>query len=712
MRNSLFAVALLGCTSLTTPAQAMPGVATFVSAVGAGLTGASATTAAVAAALGTTAQVGYVIGAGIAAIGGTVRGQLALGVGTTLLGNALFGGGAGSNFRPPTLSGPSPSQRLVNFSQPMTPLQTVYGRARVGGPVAFTGFTDGKRHYTVLVAAHRTQGPQVHYLDEREVTLDASNEVDTPPMAGYGSIRPFTGADGADAQLQAAFSEITSAHDFDGLSGAHLWAKRPPADEFTAVYPNGRQWAYLPVWRGHDYVYDPRTDSYGYTENAALIIAHWITETLNRDVDWEDLVATEADVCDETVTTLAGTENRWIIGGALQDSEDVETQRAKLGAACDAFFWEDTNGKVGFRVGRWIEPTITLTDDDFLSVNVTEGQWGADAVTEVQVRYIEPDYKWREAPLVWEIDSTSTRKRADVPLDLVHESNQASRIAKRLAKVKRPAYKLRGVLNLSGYEVIGERFVSINHAGLGISTTFEIDKLERSADGLTFALEAHSSEEADFDFDAATEELVPPERGEVVSDNDVTAPTGVTATSIGSDIIEVDWTPADASLTQQVRHTADSTGTAVIEDVPAGQRPYQITGLVDGETYDIELRNRTAALRPSTWKPDTPLSVTVVSNSTAPAAHTAFSTSLSGSDVTVNFTAPNDPNYYATRVYRGTTSTFADATLVRTEYGIPSNADSWTDTGLSAGTYYYWVAPINGSGVEGPATGPESETVT
>lgn len=80
--------------------------------------------------------------------------------------------------------------------------------------------------------------------------------------------------------------------------------------------------------------------------------------------------------------------------------------------------------------------------------------------------------------------------------------------------------------------------------------------------------------------------------------------------------------------------------------------------------------------------------------------------------MTVSFTAPNDPNYYATRVYRGTTTTFADATLVRTEYGIPSNADSWVDAGLSAGTYYYWVAPINGSGVEGAATGPESETVT
>jgi hypothetical protein len=78
----------------------------------------------------------------------------------------------------------------------------------------------------------------------------------------------------------------------------------------------------------------------------------------------------------------------------------------------------------------------------------------------------------------------------------------------------------------------------------------------------------------------------------------------------------------------------------------------------------------------------------------------------------VSWTAPNDPNYAGARVWRGTDAVLANATLVRTEYGAPNTSDSWDDTGLAADDYWYWVAPINASGIEGAVAGPQTVTVT
>jgi hypothetical protein len=62
------------------------------------------------------------------------------------------------------------------------------------------------------------------------------------------------------------------------------------------------------------------------------------------------------------------------------------------------------------------------------------------------------------------------------------------------------------------------------------------------------------------------------------------------------------------------------------------------------------------------------------------------------------WTAPNSPNYYACRIYVGTTNVLADAVLVATEYGPPSAIDNRTVLGLVPGDYYGWLVAINPSG--------------
>lgn len=66
-------------------------------------------------------------------------------------------------------------------------------------------------------------------------------------------------------------------------------------------------------------------------------------------------------------------------------------------AGCDAYVYERPDGTLGFKVGRYIEPTISLTEHDFYSLQISERAWGPQPPTEWVARYVEPDYDWNEA---------------------------------------------------------------------------------------------------------------------------------------------------------------------------------------------------------------------------------------------------------------------------------------------------------------------------
>ena len=713
IRKASLAAALWMTTALTpTPADAAA-----VAAFTAGFTGATA--AGAAAVSGTFASAAFSAGA---FLGTTAVGQIVVSVGLSAISAALTP-------RPRT---PKPSEIMGNFAQPLSHFEYVYGRTRKGGVVGFTGAANDRRYYVPIIASHSIKGIHQHWIDEYVVgvstastpfdqgnflTVDDDDTLYTAPRAvdGKGRIEVFTGQDGqtANTGLVSKFSQLSSSHDFAGLAGAVVWAKKA-GNNFSEVYPNGRQWAWTPVVDGNDQIYDPRDGTRKWTSNAALCIAHWLTEIHGQEVDWNE-VATEADVCDDVVQTREGNSvPRWQINGRIDDGQSFEEQRPQMAGACDAFLYERPDGKVGFKVGRWIEPTVILTAADFYSLEITEGQWGPDAPTEIAPIYVEPENNWRETSGgVYQFEDDGRRRVRDEPnLLMVTEHNQVSRVAARIIRAKRARYTLRGTLGLIGYHLIGNRFFKVEHEGLGISQTFEIGALRREG-GAVFEVEANSAGVADFEFDAAFDE---PPRPKIRKLNDgfvVPEPTGVTALSQAGGSIRVSWDAQGEAYSQEVRWRV--TGSPEFESVvaSAGSGSYTITGLIDGATYDVQVRNVSAVTSgtPSDYAPETPLQVQAIVNPTPPAAVASPSVSASLDTITVQWTAPNDLNYSGVRIWRSTTNDFATGALVRTDYGPLSEVDSWNDDGLAAGTYYYWLAPINSSGVEGGLQGSFSDTV-
>ena len=632
---------------------------------------------------------------------------------------------------------PPPADRMRNFAQERAPMERIYGRVRKGGPMGFTGFrTDVQqitgytgttpiltatskptRYNVILIAAHRTKGLVQWYLDSREAEVDANSEITTAPMAGHGALRAYRGAAGQapDPVLRAVFGEITADHDFAGLSYVVLEARRASGDEFTEVYPSGMEWQATPVWDGDDQIFDPRDDSTGYSANAALVIAREAT-FWGREVDWDE-VAAEADICDQLVTNGdGGTQLRWTINLTLDDSAPWETVRDTMGLACGAWWYQRPDGKLGFKVGRWIAPTVTLTDRDFLSLRIGDQEFGPDVAGEFVVTYIEPSRQWREAPSGAFVVEAGKARREE-PCYAIDSHNQAARVAKLLARAARPDFRVSGTIKLIGYEVIGQRFVRITSAALGRDLVIEVTKLERNSDGISFAIEGVSTTEADYDFNAAVEEPARPVNLAVENEDAVPMVMGLSGAAVagtgGVAQIEWSWTaPADAALRQVFRLRSIAAGMVDWQEGTIGAKSasYLATGLLDGAAYDAQVRSRAASGRMSADWSDI-VTVTAVANSTAPAALVAFAAAATGGGGEVTFTAPNDPVYYAARIFRGPTTTFDDAGVVRIEYGASGIADLWTDAGLAPGTYSYWAEPINASGIAGPPSGPSTITI-
>lgn len=611
---------------------------------------------------------------------------------------------------------PSPSERLINYAQPVTYMERVYGRVKKGGPLGLTFRAADVRHYAVIIAAHSTVGPVEHWLDTRQVTIDSEGIVETEPMTGVGSIRAYMGQPGqaSDPQLVAAAPQITAAHDFAGLSYVAMWAKAVGSKSFSKCYPSGREWSYSAVWDGCDEIYDPRTDSYGWSNNAALIIAREILFS-GRNVDWVN-VAAQADVSDQLVSNGdGGTQKRWTINGTLDDSMDWETVRSALALACDAWFDESDDGVVRFRVGAYEEPDLILTERDFLALEITENGWGPDVFGQFAVRYVEPLRDWIETlsgAVVF--DAAGPRYQDDAYL--ISNHNQAYRVAHRLGCVARARYALRGVLKLIGYEVIGRRFVRVQAHGFDVRV--EVSRLVREAGGIAFQFEGRSVVAVDFSPSAAAE----PDRpiyAEIDSDDAVPDLVGLTAEVIygagGQGLIALEWPPQEDSYRQDLRWRSAAAGVPewqVIE-LDSEQQSYAFSPPQYGVSYDWQIRNVSNGGRISDWGPAAPISITALVNAAPPPALQSFSAAETSGDVVLSIVSPNSARYAATRFFRATGSTvFADAVAIHQEFGVANASDSHTDVAPGVGSHSYWAEPLNSSGVPGPRSGPHTVTVS
>jgi len=339
------------------------------------------------------------VSAAVASIIASVAVNVVISVGLSVLTGALT-----KKPKPPASSNFTRQlrDRTLTARQPIAPRRIIYGDVRVGGTYTFIHTTGDSNEFLNLViteSGHQIEAFDGLYFDGVEVPLDVNGDA-TGDYAGHVHAEFNLGTDD-----QAAFPGLvaeapdkwTADHRQLGCAGAYVRLKYD-ADKF----PNGIPSITFQV-RGKADVLDPRTALTGYTNNAALCIADYVSLTrLSLGASYGDeIIETDlieaANICEEQVALLGGgNENRYEANGTLEtDATPFENIKSLTGAMAGAAI---TQGKIWtFRAGAYRAPEISaLTEDDFVGAITTQTLISrTQSFNGVKGVFTSPDNNWQ-----------------------------------------------------------------------------------------------------------------------------------------------------------------------------------------------------------------------------------------------------------------------------------------------------------------------------
>lgn len=523
-----------------------------------------------------------------------------------------------------------------------------------------------------------------------------------------------------------------------------------------AIAPQYRNNAYR--WRGvigvgepavvvvgnFERMYDPRNEDHDIdvpstwtasNGNPAIVWAWFRTNARGRgktmaSINWAN-ITTWANIFDTTVLNRAAVAvPLYRCGVAFSDSRERADCEAEILDSCDGFVAYDDQGRAFIVGGYYQAPTITFDGGrDVLSAVLRTTDDGETPLDGVICEYISPDHgytKQQSAP--WRntrfYDGTREPNYAVISVTGCQDHNQAVRIAKAYGERVGPARRIALGTTIKGVLAKGERAITLNYDDQFDGVYEVATSVEEDASGMLcrFAAVPLATDRWTL---GAGEEGTPPvltpnlniDNALVVAANvAISAVPVLTAAGAGVRFEASFDAPANIDRFFRFRYTPTA-GAPVYEyfitDMDAEIAYSAIVS--DGVEYKVSWQTLTQGGRATVWSDerDIPASVTLTAtaNPTAPVALVAFAADDGAGSSSVTFTTANDANQFKVGIYRGTTTVLADAALITTIIAAANVSDTFTDTGLSAGTYYFWGIPINGSNVAGTASGPDTAVV-
>lgn len=369
---------------------------------------------------------------------------------------------------------PAAASSVVSVSLPVT-------ESSGGGSVSGWSHTPGDSTITGLPAS---------------TDLDVAYETTT--ASPVVRVRSFLGGSGqtADADLVAASGGAwTSAHVGAGICYLYVRLTYDP-DVFGQVgVPN-----ISAVVRGKK-VYDPRTTTTVWTDNAALIVADWLRDGrygLRAEADEvpDAEVIAAANICDESVAIDASTNQaRYTFGGSFtSDMAPRDVLEDLLTGMAGHCVW--TQGRWLLRPGayRTPDPGAVITADHLAGRGVTvQPRPSRSALfNAVRATYRDPDQGWAEvqAPLVtnatYQTQDGGVQIVRAIQLPGVMDAMRAQRLAKIELERARQAVTLQCTTSLRGYDLAPTDTctVTLERYGWGTGKVFEVvDRAYAAMDG-------------------------------------------------------------------------------------------------------------------------------------------------------------------------------------------------------------------------------------
>lgn len=497
------------------------------------------------------------------AIGGAVTN---IAIGAALLGaQALIGAAFSSK---PTTSTPQ-AQAILNQSTGSR--IRGYGRAKLGGIRAFWDSEHALLHQIVMAHHGQVDAFEQFYVGDIAVTLDGQGYVLNGPLYPYVRILAKDGA--ADQTAQQAMTEAwsgiwTPEHRLRGIANWYVRFTSPPAEDFQTVFPDGYNTPVQCVCRLSK-VWDPRTNTTAWSDNAALCILDYLThpDGYNRSLDDIDVPSFSAfaNVCDQPIVrTAGGTEPRYRLWGIYALTDEPQEVLNKMRSACDAELYQTAEGKIAIRGGAWQAPTVTIRDSDILAHSMEQGHNRFAAFNELKIIYTSPehDYQAMEAT-PWENLADQAERgvlSSSLTLDMVPSPTQARRLAKIHIAKANPEWKGTIVANLTALDALGERTVRLVLPELNIDDAFFVAGYSIRPDLTAVELSVLSISEASYTWTIAEEGQSPPIPEDTRPELTFPIPENLTLSKAGGVVTSTVADPGreDLSLHAQIRAGAGS----------------------------------------------------------------------------------------------------------------------------------------------------------
>lgn len=530
----------------------------------------------------------------------------------------------------------------VSYTYSAESWQIVYGKMRIGGLISFINTVDNNNNLDLVytLAGHKITSIDKVWIDEEQVIFGASPDPRWSTQFYNPDTNTYRSADhkvfmhlndgdpgnGAISELSARTSLWTGEHRQSNRAHAFIILVSN-----AILFPDGIPDISFEV--SGIQCHDPRTSTTGFTQNAALIILDYLTNTtygLGYPLSECETASGEvgsfydaANICDEDITLSDGsTEKRYTINAVFSSEETRQNILEKMMTAIGGTI-SNINGKWKCFPGKWVAPTITLDENDLLEdIEVQTKISRRDSFNGIKGTFTSAEKKFQEDDFppykndFYKAQDNNERVWEDVQFPCTTSGKTCQRLAKLLLEKARQQIQVRGTFKLSGYQVeVGEN-VSFTYSRLGwYSKAFEVQESEllvgvAEGGGIKFAVRLLLRETASgvFDWNNGDEtqyDLAPntglPDPFSVVALAGLTLESGTDHLYITSDgtvvsRIFASWTAATdgfvsngGAIELEFKLSSAGAWNAAIS-LPANSSNYYILDVQDGAEYDVRIR--------------------------------------------------------------------------------------------------------------------------
>lgn len=636
-----------------------------------------------------------------------------------------------------------PKGRDISIAQSDAPRQVIYGQARVGGVFSFAAISaDNTKFYTVItVSGHEVESIEQIYLDDWRIDFAA--------VPGWSSA--FVKVDGttlynADLYLEKNLGDDAQSALPNLVAEAIGWT---PNNIQAGCAHVGLFWRWnaeifgdgLPevgfLVKGKQ-VYDPRTETTYWSDNAALCIADYLTDTrFGLGESWdridEDNLIAAADICDEVVSLLAGgTEKRYTCNGYFTSNESHEEILRRMAQAIGGNITY-SGGKWRIWPAAWRAAALTLTEDDIVSDVAIETLVSRKSLfNRVRGTFVSAADRYQVVDYPPVVNSTYLTEDGSEELweEINYHFVQSSATAQRLSKIElervRQGIRVSFTAKLRALPLQVPETVALTLARYGWSSkTFEVENMEvierqdGANSGIVVNLSLKESASGVYDWNSGNETLydVAPNTS-LPNPFVVQVPSGLTLESgtdhlyrrgdgtvftrlyVTWDAVTDGFVLSGGSIEAQYKRSADSVWTPLSPIDPASDFFY-ILDVEDGVYYDCRIRFVNALGVKSAWFPE--FAHLVVGKTAAPSNVTQIIGTVADYGIALAWTAVTDIDLKFYELREG--NSWEDSEFV--DY---VQANKYRLLTRVAGSYTFLVKAIDTS--DNPSATAASVTVT